>query len=244
MLLHIGIVHERMGKYAAARAVYDHILEGCPDDPVTLQQQGWLLLQDSAFCNTDRALAILLRVVELDPTDAFSWYLVGRGYMTHKLYNKAYESYQHAVRRDSRNPSFWFSIGYLYQQTHQHRDALDAYIRAIHINSRMVEVWWNLGILYESCNNQAGDALDAYQRVLELDPTNKALEERIHLMKQTSDQSQSSQPVAELATTDIHPSTYPSQMPGLIVSPEGLEQSCLRNSPRQLQRRQGHVGNA
>jgi len=83
----------------------------------------------------------------LDNTDAQSWYLLGRCYMSQQKYSKAYEAYQQAVYRDGRNPTFWCSIGVLYYQISQYRDALDAYSRAIRLNPYISEVWYDLGTL-------------------------------------------------------------------------------------------------
>lgn len=82
-----------------------------------------------------------------DQTDAQSWYLLGRCYMSQQKYPKAYEAYQQAVYRDGRNPTFWCSIGVLYYQINQYRDALDAYSRAIRLNPSISEVWYDLGTL-------------------------------------------------------------------------------------------------
>lgn len=82
-----------------------------------------------------------------DQTDAQSWYLLGRCYMSQQKYPKAYEAYQQAVYRDGRNPTFWCSIGVLYYQINQYRDALDAYSRAIRLNPYISEVWYDLGTL-------------------------------------------------------------------------------------------------
>ena len=82
-----------------------------------------------------------------DNTDAQSWYLLGRCYMSQQKYSKAYEAYQQAVYRDGRNPTFWCSIGVLYYQINQYRDALDAYSRAIRMNPYISEVWYDLGTL-------------------------------------------------------------------------------------------------
>ena len=85
--------------------------------------------------------------VTSDQTDAQSWYLLGRCYMSQQKYPKAYEAYQQAVYRDGRNPTFWCSIGVLYYQINQYRDALDAYSRAIRLNPNISEVWYDLGTL-------------------------------------------------------------------------------------------------
>ena len=40
-----------------------------------------------------------------------------------------------------------------------------------------------MGTLYESCNNQVNDALDAYSRALELDPTNPHIKQRLQMLR-------------------------------------------------------------
>jgi len=86
-------------------------------------------------------------MVRIDPTDAQSWYLLGRAYIAAQKYNKAYEAYQQAVYRDSRNPNLWCSIGLLYFQIKQFPDALDGYSHAIRINPYISEAWFHLGIV-------------------------------------------------------------------------------------------------
>ena len=146
--------------------------------------------------------------------------------MSQQKYPKAYEAYQQAVYRDGRNPTFWCSIGVLYYQINQYRDALDAYSRAIRLNPNISEVWYDLGTLvstrhvsmvrehiltmaqYESCNNQTADALDAYQRAADLDPSNVHIKARLQLLQngQTSAgaPNQGNAPVPQ----DVHPQAY------------------------------------
>lgn len=99
--------------------------------------------------------------------------------MTAGNFGKAYEAYQQAVYRDGKNPAFWCSIGVLYCNINQFHDSLDAYSRAIRINPYLSEVWFNLGALYESCNDQMNDAVDAYQRTLQLDQGNAVVQARL-----------------------------------------------------------------
>lgn len=120
----------------------------------------------------------------LDANDPFSWYLLGRAYMTTQNFGKAYEAYQQAVYRDGKNPAFWCSIGVLYYNINQYHDALDAYSRAIRIHPYLSEVWFNLGALYESCNDQMSDAIDAYQRTLQLEPSNTVVGTRLREIRE------------------------------------------------------------
>ncbi|KAG0077543.1 glucose repression mediator protein [Linnemannia elongata] len=180
----IGHVHEQQKEYTAAKDAYERVLAENPNHAKVLQQLGWLYhQQNAAFVNQEQAIGFLTRSIEADGSDAQSWYLMGRCYMAQQKYNKAYEAYQQAVYRDSKNPTFWCSIGLLYFQINQYRDALDAYSKAIRINPNISEVWFDLGALYEACNNQVSDAIDAYQRASDLDPDNPHIKERLAYLR-------------------------------------------------------------
>lgn len=128
------------------------MLDRDPNHAKVLQQLGWLHHQQSnSFSSQEQAIEYLEKSVSADQSDAQSWYLLGRCYMSQQKYPKAYEAYQQAVYRDGRNPTFWCSIGVLYYQINQYRDALDAYSRAIRLNPYISEVWYDLGTLVSSC---------------------------------------------------------------------------------------------
>ncbi|KAK6535321.1 hypothetical protein TWF694_001785 [Orbilia ellipsospora] len=180
----IGHVHEQQKDFENAKKAYLRVLDRDPNHAKVLQQLGWLYHQRSgSYDSQEIAIEHLEKSVRADNTDAQSWYLLGRCYMSQQKYPKAYEAYQQAVYRDGRNPTFWCSIGVLYYQINQYRDALDAYSRAIRLNPYISEVWYDLGTLYESCNNQINDALDAYQRAADLDPTNVHIKARLNLLR-------------------------------------------------------------
>ncbi|TFY79411.1 hypothetical protein EWM64_g4599 [Hericium alpestre] len=213
----IGHVYEQQGDHLRAREAYERVVSENPVHAKVLQQLGWLYHQDGpSFQDQDLAIQYLTKSLEADPSDAQSWYLLGRAYMAGQKYNKAYEAYQQAVYRDGRNPTFWCSIGVLYFQINQFRDALDAYSRAIRINPYIPEVWFDLGSLYESCNNQISDAIDAYARAAELDPGNGAITQRLQLLKHS--QATGAQLPAAPAPQDVHPTAYASA----VVPPPGL----------------------
>ncbi|KAI9681380.1 MAG: glucose repression mediator protein [Caeruleum heppii] len=204
----VGHVHEQQKDYDSAKAAYRRVLERDPGHAKVLQQLGWLHHQQSnSFTSQEIAIEYLEKSVKSDGTDAQSWYLLGRCYMSQQKYPKAYEAYQQAVYRDGRNPTFWCSIGVLYYQINQYRDALDAYSRAIRLNPYISEVWYDLGTLYESCNNQINDALDAYQRAAELDPGNMHIKARLQLLRNGQANGMPNQSAAPLPQ-DVHPQAY------------------------------------
>ena len=142
-----------------------------------------------------------------DPKDPAAWYTLGRYYMQRLNYSKAYEAYQQAVYRDSRNSNFWCSIGVLYWEINQFRDALDAYTRAIRLNPYIPEIWFNLGTLYEACNNQIQDAIDAYNRAWELDNEYQAVSERLAVLKRNLETGRNDGPPPP-RPSDIDPQRY------------------------------------
>ncbi|MCJ1267451.1 hypothetical protein MMC22_007336 [Lobaria immixta] len=217
----IGHVHEQQKDYDAAKAAYRRVLDRDPNHAKVLQQLGWLHHQQGpAFNIQEQAIEYLEKSVSSDNSDAQSWYLLGRCYMSQQKYSKAYEAYQQAVYRDGRNPTFWCSIGVLYYQINQYRDALDAYSRAIRLNPYISEVWYDLGTLYESCNNQTADALDAYQRAADLDPANVHIKARLQLLRNngqsTGMPNQHSAPVPQ----DVHPQLYQAAGVGAPPGPQ------------------------
>lgn len=71
-------------------------------------------------------------------------------------------------------------------------------------------------IQYESCNNQIADALDAYGRAAELDPTNVHIKARLQLLQnQLSGSNQNNAPLPK--PQDVHPQAY--QAPGVGAPP-------------------------
>jgi len=72
---------------------------------------------------------------------------------------------------------------------------------------------------YESCNNQTNDALDAYQRAADLDPSNVHIKARLQLLRnggQPGMPNQHSAPIPQ----DIHPQLY--QAPS-VAGPPGVQ---------------------
>ncbi|GMF05846.1 unnamed protein product [Ambrosiozyma monospora] len=141
----IGSVLEQNRDYTGAKEAYERVLQSNPNHAKVLQQLGCLYSQQEApFYDLEIALQLLRQSIELNGTDAHSWYYLGRVYMSKTDYPNAYDSFQHAVNIDSRNPTFWCSIGVLYYKISQYKDALDAYTRAIRLNPYLSEVWYDL----------------------------------------------------------------------------------------------------
>ena len=97
-ILIIGHVYEQQSQPEKAKKIYESILMENPNHSKVLQQLGWLF-QDSKtnFHDSEKAVSLLLKSLEVDGKDAQSWYLLGRCYMHQQKYNEAYDAYQQAV---------------------------------------------------------------------------------------------------------------------------------------------------
>ncbi|KAJ1489147.1 hypothetical protein T484DRAFT_3534865 [Baffinella frigidus] len=180
--LHIGHIYELQQLYDKAMESYQNGMQDNANNPKLLQHIAWLRLQDCPFQNVTTAIQLLTKASEIDPSDAQSWYILGRCQVGVREYNKAHHAYQQAVYRDERNPTLWCSIGILYYKIGQYKEALDAYSKATRFNPFMSAVWYNLGTLYESCK-QPPDAKDAYQHALEIDKDSVHVRERLHRLQ-------------------------------------------------------------
>lgn len=130
---------------------------------------------------------IWTNILFADGTAVDPWYLLAEISMLRQDYRKAYEDFRQVVFRKPRSPQVWISIAILYYHINQFRDSIDALGRALRLNLNIELSWYNLGVLvcdiihalhsqllidnkqYDA-NNQAGDAYDAFQRCLELNP--------------------------------------------------------------------------
>jgi glucose repression mediator protein len=61
---------------------------------------------------------------------------------------------------------------------------------------------------YESCNNQTADALDAYQRAADLDPTNVHIKARLQLLQNGQTSAGVPNPGSAPVPQDVHPQAY------------------------------------
>jgi len=145
-----------------------------------------------------------------DSSNVQSWYLLGRAHMSEKLYHNAFDAYQQAIYRDGSHPAVWCSIGILYFKSYQSRVAFDAYRRAVCLEPNIFEVWFNIGSLYEHADNHLQDAIEAYTKASQLDPTDTTVSSRLKLLKQ-----------AQLSKQDAIAIPEPLEMDPIISSFEG-----------------------
>lgn len=243
VLTQLALVLEKENKLPESREISDYLLKLDPDDTDFGRLSGWLFCreyeamlerqtEDPASLSADlhalaeKAMSLLDRVLELDPSNHQSWYILGRLKCLAKAYPRAYEIYQQALLRNGSVPHVWNSIGILYYRIGQYKDSLDAFIRSIHLSPKESIVWTNLGVLYEQCAGQIGDAIESYTKALEYNPSNTMVRQRWGFLKTKIGVN------SPLSMTEMHPFSHlPTIIPGSSLSTPGSAVSVSGSIP-------------
>lgn len=176
--------------------------------------------------------------------------------MRTRAMRKTLNCYQQSVYRNNRAPYYWLSIAIVYYMIDQPRDSLEALSRAIRLNPSMWESYYNLGVLVSSniitmvlvpmstmpsaVNQltqrivqhdhlvQVADALDAFQKCVELNPEAVRAATRATKLKKLLDSGiRGSAPTAEMIEPPLDHVSH--TLPGrrdnlsLILNPKKVE---------------------
>ena len=218
----IGLVKEKEGDLDGARQYYLDVLQVNEQDiqsdkpignvekffPRVLRQLGWV--HSCASFELDPveqyklSVKLLHRSVECYSSDdtnemkkkhgiSLSWYLLGRVYSCHGVFDEAYEAYHKAIKLNSTNPLFWCSFGIMCfelsnrscpgtpEQEKFTKMTLEAYSTALRLDNRFGEAWYNLGVLYY-VRTQLKDAESCFGKAVNCSPNNSIFEETyLHL---------------------------------------------------------------
>ena len=154
------------------------------------------------------------------------WCNLGRNYSAIQEYRQAFNAYNEAISLDPQSWAMWRCMGDLYSKLNQQvaepaelqsmqqiwtvlhhdgpthlglrlitallqNDALDAYQRVTELNPAAAEVWYDMGVILEA-SKRFPQAINAFERVLDIEPTNGGEHFTVHA-----------------ANTDCPPSRWP-----------------------------------
>lgn len=96
-------------------------------------------------------------------------------------FDDAFECFRNSVIKRSNDSQFWNAIAIYYFVKENYKEAFEKIIMATTLKPQVYEFWFNLGILYEKCR-QPEEAHIAYTKALEIEPTNKDVNDRINFI--------------------------------------------------------------
>ncbi len=98
--------------------------------------------------DSDRAKALLLKSVALDPDNAQGHYLLGRLYAEQKDTVSAVTLYQRAIELDPKMTNAFFNLGYIYAEKRDYINAREMYIRVVELSPPYLdEALFNLAVV-------------------------------------------------------------------------------------------------
>eukprot|EP01135_Chromosphaera_perkinsii_P010337 Nk52_evm9s2118 gene=Nk52_evmTU9s2118 len=177
---------------------------------------------------------------------SLAWYLLGRVFCAHGVFDEAYEAYHRAISADESNPLFWCSYGTMCfevskrcvdnpaEQDYYSKMTLEAYSNALRLDNRMGEVWYNLGLLY-ALKQQVKDAQSCLQKAIACGADKYlALRALSRIQMDSSESTQSSSAAGSMSDLRIIETTEPLEVETSTFFKHGDFQEHQRNSHRKI----------
>jgi tetratricopeptide (TPR) repeat protein len=178
---HLARVLKRAGKSEEAAPLYDRAIS-LAKDPSTLNLIAESLQAEQQW---DTSEPVLKRALEMDARNPTTLFLLGRMLLVMKRYDEAETYLKSASEVSPRAFQPYNLLGSVYLSTNRLQDAERVYTQAIEFASSGDRKRLSGTFGFEGVgdgylkNKQKSDATRAYERALELDPGNKAIEQKL-----------------------------------------------------------------
>lgn len=169
----LGHIYTQTGRPAEAIAAYRRVIELTPESPAAYNNLGFLYAQQG---DTESAIVAFRQALERQQRDqdkAVSWHNLGRVYEAVGNDAEAIAAYQQANQLHPAYPWPYHNLGLLYQRQGNYEAALAAFRQAAdrHSDNEAKAAAWNEVGDVQRALEQPAEALQAYRRATELDPT-------------------------------------------------------------------------
>lgn len=202
VLLYVGGLYYRMKNHAAAETAFERAKKANPADTTAYfwlgilaeERKDWnAAITNMEFINVkEQSPSILTRLsyyysakkdfktaverleklVELDPENPASHYMLGLGYFDAKKYRKAERSFQKAVAISPQAAEIHFHLGVLYDQWKKFDQAVPAFREAIRLKPDYPQALNYLGYSYADRSMNLEEAERLIAQAVKLDPDN------------------------------------------------------------------------
>ncbi|KAI5180235.1 general transcriptional corepressor CYC8 [Nematocida sp. AWRm80] len=176
VMIQIAHIHELQSRDQESIDLLKDVYQISPGNEKGLLLLSWLSYKEN---NWTAARDILKSKAQEGILSAFSWYMIGRCEQKLENFTEAYAAYNTALKKDPQNHFYWNSLGTLYFSLSQFEDARGAFVQAKSYNPGFIEAIYNLGVVYEQFASALDNALDLYERALEMFPEDRLIMERI-----------------------------------------------------------------
>jgi cytochrome c-type biogenesis protein CcmH/NrfG len=131
---------------------------------------------------TQQRVAMLEQVVAREPKNVQAWIQLGNDYFDLRQAQQAINAYGKALEIQPDNPDVLTDQGVMYREVRQYDRAVANFERANQVQPRHLQSLYNVGIVYAFDLNQPDKAIQAWSRIVELDPQSpQALQARTQM---------------------------------------------------------------
>jgi anaphase-promoting complex subunit 3 len=111
------------------------------------------------------------RATQIDPAFTYAYTLIGHEYAAGESFEKALNSFQTALRMDSRHYNAWYGLGSVYARQEKY-DLAEIHIRkALEINPFSSALRSFLGVILQA-QSRVDEAIDELERAISISPAN------------------------------------------------------------------------
>jgi tetratricopeptide (TPR) repeat protein len=185
--LESGMVAFKVKSFAEAVALFEEILASDPSiiNKVSGPYARALRGQSSNLVKTDpqKAKALLLTSVELEPESVQGHFQLGLLYVRLKDYTKAIDTYQKAAALDPQFSEIFFNLAYVYAVTKDFSKAKEMYVRVVELAPPFLdEALFNLAIVHEKLGKRDKSIKNLEQAIM-VNPENELAKKYLQRLK-------------------------------------------------------------
>ena len=175
-------------RYILAAMLFEEVLAGKPSMREKVAEDYARALQGQASDligkDTEQALELLLKALEVDSGNIAGLSQLGYIYMDRKEYPKAIETYLKVAELAPRQPDTFFNLGYVYTITKDYQQAKTMYGRVVELRPAFTdEALFNLAVIHEKLGERER-CLKNLEQAVALNPGNKSAQKYLHQLKQ------------------------------------------------------------
>ena len=120
----------------------------------------------------DVAMSALIAQLLNNPNDTETLWSLGNAYFSIRNFVSAAPYYEKLVKVTPKDDGAWIAVGAVAFNTGNDARALEAWTKAAKLNPKNAEAYYNLGFWYlTQTPSQQENAMQAWQKVIDLDPT-------------------------------------------------------------------------
>nr|WP_319494859.1 tetratricopeptide repeat protein [uncultured Desulfobacter sp.] len=166
-------ISHKAGRFSEAEKGYRQILEITPQWGPAMSSLGLLYLDKD---QPDKAIPLFEKAAGLNPPDLSACYQLGRLKQMGNDHQGAIPIYRQMLEQQPEAGVVWNNLGVAYRETRQADEAMKSFRAAVRFTPGMAEAWNNLGVALDEQGEQGeqgnlvNQALDAYEKAIELQP--------------------------------------------------------------------------